>query len=115
MISGTKKDAYRPDYAVTPGEVLEYELELRRMSKAELAKRTGLAEKHIHSIVKGKAAITPKTAIKLERALGTPVEYWLNLEAQYQETQARITETAQLERELDWLKKVPVTAMAKMG
>ena len=95
MTSSTK-NAYRPDYVVTPGEVLEYELELRRMSKAELAKRTGLTEKHINSIVKtkGKAAITPKTAIKLERALGMPVEYWLNLETQYQETQARIAETA---------------------
>ncbi|MCG8018663.1 MAG: HigA family addiction module antitoxin [Candidatus Thiodiazotropha sp. 'RUGA'] len=110
-------NTYQPDYAVTPGEVLEYELELRRMSKAELAKRTGLTEKHINSIVKskGKSAITPETAIKLERALGMPVEYWLNLEANYQETQARLAEEAQLERDLDWLKKVPVNQMAKLG
>jgi HTH-type transcriptional regulator/antitoxin HigA len=113
----TATNMYQPDYAVTPGEVLEYELELRQMSKAELAKRTGLTEKHINSIVKakGKSTITPETAIKLERALGMPVEYWLNLEAHYQEIQARLAEEAQLERGLDWLKKVPVNAMAKHG
>lgn len=110
-------NAYQPDYAVTPGEVLEYELELRQMSKAELAKRTGLTEKHVNSIVKtkGKAVITPETAIKLERALGMPVEYWLNLEAQYQETQARLAEIAQLESDLDWLKKIPVSSMVRLG
>lgn len=116
-MANTATNAYQPDYAVTPGEVLEYELELRQMSKAELAKRTGLTEKHINSIVKakGKSAITPETAIKLERALGMPVEYWLNLEAHYQETQARLAEEAQLERDLGWLKKVPVNQMAKLG
>ena len=42
-----------------------------------------------------RVAITPETAIKLERALGMPVEYWLNLEAHYQETQARLAEAAE--------------------
>ncbi|WP_303909255.1 helix-turn-helix domain-containing protein [Thiohalomonas denitrificans] len=107
---------YTPDYTVTPGEVLEYELELRNMSKTELAKRTGLTEKHVIAIVKGKGTviITPETAIKLERALGMPVEYWLNLEAHYQETRARLAEEGELEKHLDWLKRIPVNAMAKM-
>ncbi len=30
---------YRPDYAVSPGEVLELELETRGMKQQELAKR----------------------------------------------------------------------------
>jgi HTH-type transcriptional regulator / antitoxin HigA len=108
---------YMPDYTVTPGEVLAYELELRNMSRAELAKRTGLTEKHIITILKSKGTIiiTPETAIKLERALGMPVDYWLNLEAHYQETRARLAEEAQLEKDLDWLKRIPVNAMAKMG
>ena len=108
---------YQPDYAVTPGEVLAYELDLRKMSKAELAKRTGLTEKHINAIVKckGKSAITPENAIKLERTLGMPVDYWLNLEANYQETQARLAEESQLETDLDWLKKLPLKAMTELG
>ncbi len=106
---------YQPDYAVIPGDVLAYELELRGMLQQELAKRTGLTPKHIVSIIKGKSAITSETAIKFERALGMPADYWLNLESQYQEIQARIAEEVQLERDLDWLKKIPVAQMAKFG
>ena len=43
---------YQPDYAVSPGEVLSYELELRDMKQQELAKRTGLTPKHIVSLMK---------------------------------------------------------------
>ncbi|WP_428606606.1 HigA family addiction module antitoxin [Sedimenticola sp.] len=108
---------YTPDYTVTPGEVLEYELEMRHMSKSELAKRTGLTEKHLNTIFKGKGtvSITPETAIKLERALGMPAEYWLNLEANYQETRARLAEAKLLEKDLDWLKRIPIAAMTKLG
>lgn len=106
---------YRPDYAVAPGEVLSDELELRGMTQHELARRTGLTPKHIVSLVKAKSAITPETAIKLERALGMPAEYWLNLESQYQEALARIEEESRLERDLDWLKHVPVAEMVKLG
>ena len=71
-MANTAKNTYQPDYAVTPGEVLGHELELRNMSRTELAKRTGLSEKHIIAILKGKGTviITPETALKLERALG---------------------------------------------
>ena len=116
-MDNTAANQYRPDYTVTPGEVLEYELDLRHMSKTELAKRTGLSQKHIIAIIKGKGTtiITPETAIKLERALGMPVDYWLSLEAHYQETRARLAEEVQLEKHLDWLDRIPVNAMAKMG
>lgn len=106
---------YLPDYAVTPGEVLDYELGLRGMSKQELAKRTGFTPKHIISLVQGKSSITPESAIKLERALGMPAEYWLNLESHYQEAAARINEEATLERDLVWLKRIQVNAMVKLN
>lgn len=106
---------YLPDYAVSPGEILSDELELRGMTQQELARRTGLTPKHIISILKAKSAITPETAIKFERALGMPAEYWLNLESLYQEALARINEEATLERDLVWLKHVPVAAMVKFG
>ena len=87
------KNEYLPDHSVPPGEVLAYELELRGMTRRELAGRTGLSEKHIISVLKGKGTtiINPETAIKLGRALGMPVDYWLNVEANYQQTRARLT------------------------
>ncbi len=106
---------YRPDYAVSPGEVLSDELELRGMTQQELAKRTGLTPKHIVSIVKAKSAITPETAIKLERAIGMPADYWLNLESHYQEVLARLQEESQLDHDINWLSRIPVNQMAKLG
>jgi len=89
------ENEYWPDYAVPPGDMLEYELELRRMPKSELARRTGLTEKHIGTIARseGKSGITPETALKLERALGMPADYWLNLEARYQEARVPLAES----------------------
>jgi HTH-type transcriptional regulator / antitoxin HigA len=109
------QNEFQPDYAVSPGEVLSVELELRDMTQQELARRTGITPKHIISILKAKSAITPETAIKLERALGKPAEYWLNLESHYQEILARVAEEVQLEKDLDWLKRIPINAMAKMN
>jgi HTH-type transcriptional regulator / antitoxin HigA len=106
---------YLPDYIVSPGEVLDFELQMRGMTQHELAKRTGLTPKHIGAIVNAKSAITPETAIKLERAIGMPVQYWMNLETQYQEALARAAEHKKLTRNLDWLKRVPVSSMVKMG
>ena len=108
------KNEFEPDYAVSPGEILSVELTLRGMTQQELAKRTGLTPKHIISILKAKSTITPETAIKLERALGMPVEYWLNLEAHYQEILARAAEEQQLERDLNWLTRIPINPMAKL-
>ena len=87
-MDNTTRNEYLPDHSVAPGEVLAYELELRGMTRAELARRTGLSGKHIILMLKGKSTkiVTPEIAIKLERALGMPVDYWLNLEANYQQT-----------------------------
>jgi addiction module HigA family antidote len=109
------RNEYQPDYAVSPGEVLSTELALRTMTQQELARRTGITPKHIVSIMKAKSTITPETAIKFERALGMPAEYWLKLEFHYQEILARTAETKQLEKDLSWLNHVPVNAMTKLG
>lgn len=108
-------EGYTPDYAVTPGEMLEYEMEIRGMTQQELVRRTGVTQKHINELLKVKAPISPAMAIKLERALGMPAQYWLNLEANYQEVLARLDEEAQLEADLDWLGQIPYRQMVKLG
>lgn len=109
------KNQFVPDYAVTPGETLLETLEAIGMSQAELAERTGRPKKTINEIIKGKAAITPETALQFERVLGTPAGFWNNLERNYQETLARINEQKSLQRQINWLKKMPVNALVKMG
>ena len=106
---------YIPDTAVPPGEVLADYLESFGMTQAELADRLGFAKKTVNEIIKGKAPIMPETAIRLERVFNRPAHFWNNLEQQYQEDRARIAEKQRMSGYLDWLKRVPVNQMAKLG
>lgn len=114
-MGNAQKNQHVTDYLVTPGEVLDEYLDSFEMTQVELAARTGLTPKTINEIVKGKSPVTPNTALKLERVLGRPAHFWNNLERRFQEDHARLAEQKQLVLYLDWLKKVPVNSMAKMG
>ena len=76
--------------AIPPGELLEEELEARGISQRDLARQTGRPPQAIDEIIRGKKRITPETALDLERVLGTPASFWLNLESSYQLAQARL-------------------------
>ena len=73
--------AYKPDYAVPPGWILEERLELREWSQAEFARRCGRSAKLISEIVAGKAPIEPDTALQFENVLDLDADVWLNLES----------------------------------
>ena len=112
MIEQTKL-LYRPDRVSAPGVTLLDLLEERGMTQAELAERTGRPLKTINEIIKGKAAITSETAIQLERALGTPAEFWSQREANYRAYLARQKELEHLAVQKDWLKQFPIKEMRK--
>jgi addiction module HigA family antidote len=100
--------AWSPTWAVSPGEVLTEALEERGMSQAELGRRMARPLKTISEIANGKAAVTPETAIQLERALGISAATWLGLESQYREARARQRDSAELEGHVGWLRKFPI-------
>ncbi|MBF0523283.1 MAG: helix-turn-helix domain-containing protein [Candidatus Omnitrophica bacterium] len=106
---------FKPDYAVPPGETLLEVLEHKGMTQADLVERSGRPVKTINEIVQGKAAITPETALQLERVLGVPASFWNNLEKNYRQALARLAEEKALEAELSWLKKLPIKALEKSG
>ncbi len=106
---------YQPDYVTRPGEVLEEYLEVKGMTKAELAERCGRPTKTISEIIHGKAAITPETALQLERVLGRPASLWLNLEANYRLQLARRGEAPALSGGADWAKRFPVKDLIARG
>lgn len=109
------KSAFKPNYAVPPGETLKETLESIGMTQAELSQRTGRPKKTINEIIKGKAAITPDTAIQFERVLGVPASFWNNLERNYQETLARLREEENLQSQIKWLKDFPFSDLVKKG
>lgn len=109
------KLTYKPDRVSAPGDSLADILEERGMTQAELAERTGRPLKTINEIVKGKAAITPETAIQLERVLGTPADFWNQREANYRVYLARVKESENLESQKKWLDQFPVKEMKARG
>ncbi len=104
-----------PDYAIPPGETLFDTIEALGMSQAELSERTGRPKKTINEIIKGKAPITPDTALQLERVLGVSAAFWNNLEKNYREILARLAEQERLQEQIVWLRELPVKALVKLG
>jgi len=104
---------YAPDYAVAPGEILEEILDVRGISKGDLAERCGLTPKTISLITARKAPVTPETAIQLERVLGMSANVWNNLEANYRLFRAKEQDCGELEKHEDWLNGFPITEMVR--
>ena len=86
-----------PNIAIPPGEHLDEELETRGMTQRALAELLGRPPQMISEVVRGKKAITADFALELEGALGIPAHLWMNLEANYRLTKARLEWQAGLE------------------
>lgn len=99
------------DQIAPPGQTLLETIDALGMTQAELAQRMGRPLKTINGIIKGKVAITPETAIQLERVLGLPARFWASQEQQYRETLTRQDEARQLTDQVFWLSEIPVKAM----
>ena len=92
------KNSYMPNMVSYPGETVLETIESYGMSQAELAERMGRPKKTVNEIVNGKAAITPETALQLERVLGVPARFWMNREQQYREALARAAKHTHTEK-----------------
>ena len=110
-----RKHVYAPDTVTPPGETLEEVLIERGMTQAELATRTGRPTKTINEIMKGKAAITPETALQFELVLGIPSSFWTAREQLYREALARAREKRSHGEQIDWLRQIPYAEMVKLG
>lgn len=69
---------------IHPGEILREEfLKPMELSQNRLATEIRVAPTRIGEIIHGRRSITPETAIRLARYLGTTAEFWLGLQARY--------------------------------
>ena len=110
-----KKNQYHPDVVSPPGQTLRETLGALEMSQAELAERMGRPKKTINEIIQGKAALTPETALQLERVLGIPAAFWNNRDYHYRESLAMKQENERLSHKVGWLDNLPVRDMVKLG
>lgn len=115
MATKQRRIGFSPDIAIPPGETLQEFLDSLVMTQVDLAKRTGLTTKTINEIIKGKAPITQETALKLESIFGTPASFWNNLEANYQETRARLQAEKDIENETAIARLIPYSELARRG
>ena len=88
MTERNNQDVYS-DLAIPPGEYLEEVIAELGMSKDELSKRLNQPASKLSAIFKGEKAITPDTALQLEKVVGVPAHIWNGLEAEYRLVQIR--------------------------
>lgn len=74
----------------TPGEILAAEfLEPMGITQYRLAQAIHVPQTRVAAIIKSGRTITADTALRLARYFGTSVEFWLNLQSQYDADVAR--------------------------
>jgi len=60
--------------------LLEEFLEPLGITQTAFAARLGVSFARLNEIVRGKRSVTPDTALRLERVLGMPADFWLGLQ-----------------------------------
>lgn len=112
----TKEDIEAAELLLSPpGDTLAETMEAKGINQPELALRMGRPLKTINEIIKGKAAITPETALQLERVLGVPATFWLERERNYQLELSEIKAAREMMEAKDWVAGFPLKEMKKLG
>ena len=73
-----------------PGMGLKEDFEALGVSVAEAATRLGVTRQHLHGVTRGKSAMTPDTALRLEKVIGSTAEHWLKLQLAHDLALARL-------------------------
>ncbi|MBS4070437.1 MAG: HigA family addiction module antidote protein [Algoriphagus sp.] len=97
-----------------PGDTLLETITELGISQSDLANRMARPIKTINEIIQGKTAITPETAIQLERVTGVPADFWLEREKNYRLELAEILEAERVIQEKEWLANFPIKEMIKL-
>ena len=87
-----------------PGEMLLEEF-LRPLAliQTEFSDRLGVSFPRLNEIVRGRRSVTPDTALRLERVLGMPADFWLGLQLDWDLWHAKRSSSA---AEIDQLQPV---------
>lgn len=72
-----------------PGNLLNDELKARHVKKIDFAKQLGVAPSELSELLKGRRHVNAKSALKLEKLLEIPAEYWLGSQMYFNLEKAR--------------------------
>ncbi len=113
-MDSSNRTRIEPNADPHPGEtVLEY-LDFNGWSQSDLARRSGLTPKTISEICNGKTPITPPTALAFEKVFQRPAHFWLNLQRQFDEAEARRRELANSPQWNEWVRNFPLAEMKRL-
>lgn len=91
------KEALHSDLAIPPGDFLAEVIDSLGMTKNEFAKRMNRPAAKLSQIFNGSKAITPDTAIQIEKVTNIAAHIWTGLEAEYRLTLALAVQKKQEE------------------
>ena len=105
------------DLAIPPGEFREEVIADLDMTKDELARRMQRPPAKLSAVFNGEKAITPETALQMEKVVGVSAPIWLGLEAEDRLTLARIQakRSDSLEQEEQLATAYSYAKLAKLG
>jgi antitoxin HigA-1 len=66
-----------------PGSLIKADIDELDLSVVEAAKALGISRQQLHSVIAGRASVTPEMAVRLEKALGSTAETWLRMQMNY--------------------------------
>ncbi len=72
-----------------PGRLIKSDIDELGLSIVEAAKGLGISRQQLHSVIAGRAGVTPEMAIRLEKALGSTADTWLRMQMNYDLAQIR--------------------------
>ena len=72
-----------------PGSLIKSDLDELGLSVVEAAKALGISRQQLHSVIAGRAGVTPEMAVRLEKALGSTADTWLRMQMNYDLAQVR--------------------------
>lgn len=103
-----------PARVISPGRILQRELDARDWTQKDLAEIIKRPPQTINEIIKGTKQITPETARELSAALGTTAEFWINLETNYRLNLAKKKQKeSEIERRSRLYSLAPISELIK--
>jgi HTH-type transcriptional regulator/antitoxin HigA len=103
------------DYAVTPGDLIRFELNARGFTQADLAARAGISAKHLNQVIQDAVPLSADTALRLERTLGIPAVVLTQADAVNQANKQRNKLREALTDHRAWFAKFPKAALLKLN
>jgi antitoxin HigA-1 len=72
-----------------PGSLIKADIDELGLSVVEVAAALGTSRQQLHSVIAGRAGVTPEMAVRLEKALGSTADTWLRMQMNYDLAQVR--------------------------